>query len=212
MYNIGKSLLTHITVFPLDCKMYFVLEIKQRNTKRILPLAITLDVQRLIISTYAEEKFLEKCIQTIGIEYDNALDVLISHQYFRVQFHIYNVYIRLIEIYFAIFVYLFSIEIICLPQVLRLVRVTRILRVFKLVRHFAGLQSLFSTLVAACKELGLLIMLVGVTVLTFSSLIYFAEKDDQDWSFMEAFWWGLLTITTVGYGKFCGTREPEFNL
>ena len=93
---------------------------------------------------------------------------------------------------------------------LRLVRVTRILRVFKLVRHFAGLQSLFSTLVAACKELGLLIMLVGVTVLTFSSLIYFAEKDDQDWSFMEAFWWGLLTITTVGYGKFVWTREPEF--
>ena len=51
------------------------------------------------------------------------------------------------------------------------------------------------------KELGLLIMLVSVSVLTFSSLVYFAEKDDQNWTFVEAFWWGLLTITTVGYGK-----------
>ena len=85
---------------------------------------------------------------------------------------------------------------------LRLVRVTRILRVFKLVRHFAGLQSLFCTLKQASKELGLLIMLVSVSVLTFSSLVYFSEKEEQNWTFVEAFWWGLLTITTVGYGNF----------
>ena len=96
-----------------------------------------------------------------------------------------------------------SLFYVFISQVLRLVRVTRILRVFKLVRHFAGLQSLFSTLVAASKELGLLIMLVGVTVLTLSSLVYFAEKDGQDWSFMDSFWWGLLTITTVGWGMLC---------
>ena len=112
---------------------------------------------------------------------------------------------------FAILPYLFSFVLDHLSEfhiigkagkVLRLVRVTRILRVFKLVRHFAGLQSLFATLKQAHKELGLLIMLIGVCVLTFSSLVYFSEKDEQDWTFIDSFWWGLLTITTVGYGNY----------
>ena len=42
------------------------------------------------------------------------------------------------------------------------------MRIFKLVRHFAGLQSLIYTLNQAYKELGLLLLLIAVSLLTVS--------------------------------------------
>ena len=101
-------------------------------------------------------------------------------------------------------------------KIIRLVRIMRIMRVFKMVRHFAGLQSLVYTLQQAYKELGLLFLLVAVAIILYTSLIFAIEREGPEselWSFYDSFWWGLMTLTTVGYnitpvtffGKFiCG--------
>merc|ERR1719464_1751373 len=65
-------------------------------------------------------------------------------------------------------------------KIVRLVRVMRIMRIFKLVRHFAGLQSLIYTLNQAYQELGLLMLLVCLSILTFSVLVFFVEKDGRE--------------------------------
>lgn len=83
--------------------------------------------------------------------------------------------------------------------------IVRILRLFKLTRHSPGLRILIHTFKASAKELTLLVFFLMLGIVVFASLVYYAERlqDNPDNEFKSiplGLWWAIVTMTTVGYG------------
>ncbi|KAL3853493.1 hypothetical protein ACJMK2_017029 [Sinanodonta woodiana] len=86
---------------------------------------------------------------------------------------------------------------------LQVVRVLRVIRIFKLAKHSQGLKILGKTLQLSMSELNTFLIFFAIGVVIFSTMIYFAEKGESQSFFSsipDAFWWAVITMTTVGYG------------
>ena len=88
-------------------------------------------------------------------------------------------------------------------RVLRGVRLFRLFRILKIVRYSRALQTFGRVFRRKAEELVLTFALVGFLLLIASLLLYYVEHDAQPETFASvpaAMWWGIVTLTTVGYG------------
>lgn len=89
---------------------------------------------------------------------------------------------------------------------LRMMRVLRLFRMFRLLKMGRYVQSLDSLnrVISGKKEVLLVTTaLISILLLFASSLMYIAENEAQPDKFSDipsALWWGIATLTTVGYG------------
>ena len=86
---------------------------------------------------------------------------------------------------------------------MRIFRLVRLMRALKLVRYSESLQLLVRVLAARKEQLLATAAAGGALLLVASCLIYFVEHDAQPKTFSSipaSMWWGVVTLTTVGYG------------
>ncbi|XP_061817479.1 A-type voltage-gated potassium channel KCND2 [Nerophis lumbriciformis] len=82
-------------------------------------------------------------------------------------------------------------------------RVFRVFRIFKFSRHSAGLRILGYTLKSCASELGFLLFTLTMAIIIFATVMFYAEKTSKASAFTSipaAFWYTIVTMTTLGYG------------
>ena len=85
----------------------------------------------------------------------------------------------------------------------RAIRLLRMLRVFKFSRYSRGVHVMLEVIRARKEELVAALGMLVTLLIVASTVVYFAERHTQPEVFSSipaSMWWGISTLTTVGYG------------
>jgi len=88
-------------------------------------------------------------------------------------------------------------------RLLRILRLFRLFRIFKTVRYLKALTLIGGVVHDKKEELTIAVIFTMFMLLIASTLMYYVETTAQPEKFSsipETMWWGIATLTTVGYG------------
>lgn len=88
-------------------------------------------------------------------------------------------------------------------RIIRIIRLLRLFRLFKLARYSDPMQTLGHVFKSKAGDLAVAFFILFIVLIFASSLMYHAEHEAQPEEFSSipaAMWWGIVTLTTIGYG------------
>ena len=96
------------------------------------------------------------------------------------------------------------VDALALVPVMRGFRLLRLLRLLRLVRAFSGIYRAVNQFERVARHRGLLLLLcVWLAVVVITSMAFYAAEAGHNPNVktpLDAIWWGVVTLTTVGYG------------
>lgn len=86
---------------------------------------------------------------------------------------------------------------------IRIIRLFRLFRLLKIARYLKALNLIQAVLHERKEQIYLSLMFIGFLLIVVSTLMFYVEHDAQPEVFSSipaSMWWGIETLTTVGYG------------